>query len=77
MDAEQKTQPIGQWHIRDLVDRFPETMPILSQFGIDLCCGGGRELDEALTLHNAPVQQTLAQIENVVATAASGLDQQR
>jgi iron-sulfur cluster repair protein YtfE (RIC family) len=57
---------LSHWLIRDLVEQYPDTMPLLSPYGIDLCCGGGRELGEALSLHGAPVEETLAQIRQVV-----------
>jgi iron-sulfur cluster repair protein YtfE (RIC family) len=58
---------LAGWLIRDLVDRYPETMAALEPYGIDLCCGGGRPLGEPLELHGAPVQETL---ETIAAIAA-------
>jgi len=37
--------------IRTLTERYPETMPLLAAQGLDLCCGGGHKLGEALDLH--------------------------
>ena len=58
---------VSTWLIRDLVDRYPDTMAVLAPFGIDLCCGGGRELGEALDLHGAPREETLTTIQNIIA----------
>jgi iron-sulfur cluster repair protein YtfE (RIC family) len=52
--------------IRDLVAAHPETMAILAPFGIDLCCGGGRRLGEALELHGLDRDSVLRQIAPVV-----------
>lgn len=59
---------IGEWLVRDLVDRYPSTMPVLSPWGIDLCCGGGRKVGEALELHGAPVDEVLESVVNLIAT---------
>jgi iron-sulfur cluster repair protein YtfE (RIC family) len=56
--------------IRDLVEQFPETMRVLSPLGIDLCCGGGHPLGEALDLHEIDRATVLPQIEQIVATQA-------
>jgi iron-sulfur cluster repair protein YtfE (RIC family) len=61
---------VSTWLIRDLVDRYPDTMAVLAPFGIDLCCGGGRELGEALELHGAPREETLTTIQSVIARHA-------
>ena len=37
--------------IRDLVERYPEAMPVLSQYGIDVCCGGGLTVPDAASAH--------------------------
>ena len=53
---------IANMTIADLVESNPETMSILAPFGLDLCCGGGRPLGEALALHGADVEPVLRQI---------------
>jgi len=37
--------------IRDLIAIEPEFLELLAPLGIDLCCGGGHPLGEALDLH--------------------------
>lgn len=64
--AEQAPADVGQMLIRDLVDQYPAIMPLLQPYGIDLCCGGGRPLGEALQLHGAPVDETLKSVEAVI-----------
>ena len=56
--------------IRDLVERYPDTMRVLSPLGIDLCCGGGHPLGEALDLHEIDRATVLPQIEQIVAAQA-------
>ena len=60
--------------IRDLVERYPDTMRVLAPLGIDLCCGGGHPLGEALDLHGLDRAAVLAEVEQVIAqsTPAEG-----
>jgi iron-sulfur cluster repair protein YtfE (RIC family) len=60
--------PITEILIRDLVEQYPDTMRVLSPLGIDLCCGGGHPLGEALDLHEIDRATVLPQIEQIVAT---------
>lgn len=57
--------------IRDLVERYPDTMRILAPLGIDLCCGGGHPLGEALDLHCLDRPTVLAEVEQVVAQSVA------
>ena len=52
--------------IRDLTDRYPETMAVLSAHGLDLCCGGGHRLGEALALHGIDQESILPDIQRLV-----------
>lgn len=56
--------------IRDLVETYPETMTILEPLGIDLCCGGGHPLGEALDLHGFPRETVLPRIAQIVAASS-------
>ena len=56
--------------IRDLVEQYPDTMRVLSPLGIDLCCGGGHPLGEALDLHEIDHATVIPQIEQIVAECA-------
>lgn len=53
--------------IRDLVEAYPETLGVLAPLGIDLCCGGGHPLGEALDLHGIDRAAPLAAIAAIVA----------
>jgi len=33
--------------IKEIVARFPETIPVFRRFGLDTCCGGGVRIEEA------------------------------
>ncbi|MCC7021498.1 MAG: DUF542 domain-containing protein [Thermomicrobiales bacterium] len=57
--------------IRDLVEAYPETMEVLGPLGIDLCCGGGHPLGEALDLHGFDRAQILPQVARVVEASSA------
>ena len=61
---------IEEWLIRDLVDAYPRTLTVLAPLGIDLCCGGGHPLGEALDLHGLDPDVVLPQVARVVAESA-------
>lgn len=52
--------------IRDLVDRYPDAMPVLVTHGLDLCCGGGHMLAEALDLHGLPKDEVMSQVLDAI-----------
>ena len=62
-------KPLADWLIRDLVEAYPETMATLGPLGIDLCCGGGHPLGEALDLHGLDRETVLSQVAGVVDAA--------
>jgi iron-sulfur cluster repair protein YtfE (RIC family) len=66
--------PIADTLIRDIVERYPDTMRVLAPLGIDLCCGGGHPLGEALDLHGLDRPAVLAEVEQVIvqSTPAEG-----
>jgi iron-sulfur cluster repair protein YtfE (RIC family) len=58
--------------IRDLVEAYPDTMAILAPLGIDLCCGGGHALGEALSLHGLDQDVVLPQIAASIEAFSQG-----
>ena len=56
--------------IRDLVDSYPQTLEVLGPLGIDLCCGGGHPLGEALDLHGIDRDAVLPQVARAIAGSA-------
>lgn len=63
---------LEDWLIRDLVDAYPQTMTVLGPLGIDLCCGGGHPLGEALDLHGIDRETVLPRIASIIAGSALG-----
>ncbi len=59
--------------VRDLVEHYPAVMSLLTPYGIDLCCGGGREVGEALELHGAPVDDVVGAIVAIVQSEQEAL----
>ena len=63
--------PLADWLIRDLVDTYPRTLRVLAPLGIDLCCGGGHPLGEALALHGLDRDAVLPRVAQIVSGARS------
>ncbi len=63
---------LEDWLIRDLVDAYPRTMTVLGPLGIDLCCGGGHLLGEALDLHGIDRETALPRLASIIAGSAPG-----
>lgn len=64
--------PLANRLIRDLVDAYPATLTVLGPLGIDLCCGGGHPLGEALDLHGIDRESALPQVASVIAGSLPG-----
>jgi iron-sulfur cluster repair protein YtfE (RIC family) len=63
--------PLADVLIRDLVEIYPRTLGVLAPLGIDLCCGGGHPLGEALDLHGLDRDAVLPQVARVIAESDS------
>lgn len=57
---------IASRRIDEIVDAAPGTMAVFSSYGLDMCCGGGRPLGEALELHGIEVDPVVRQIAAIV-----------
>ena len=64
--------PLANRLIRDLVDAYPATLTVLGPLGIDLCCGGGHPLGEALDLHGIDRETVLPRVASVIAGSSPG-----
>jgi regulator of cell morphogenesis and NO signaling len=62
---------LANWLIRDLVDAYPETLSVLGPLGLDLCCGGGHPIGEALDLHGLDREAIMPRIASVVEASQS------
>jgi hypothetical protein len=69
--ALQADTPLASCLIRDLVDAYPMTLTVLQPLGIDLCCGGGHPLGEALDLHGIDRETVLSQVARVIADSGA------
>lgn len=56
------TAELLELKVNEVAERFPSTMPVLSELGLDLCCGGGHQLKTALSLHGIDAEAATAQL---------------
>ena len=74
-DDTEMAVPISEAEIADrlsraLVDAYPMTLTALGPLGIDLCCGGGHPLGEALDLHGLDRDTVLPRVAQIIADSA-------
>lgn len=64
--TEQQLEQIANRTIADLVEHAPGTMTVFSAYGLDMCCGGGLPLGEALTRHGIEVEPVVRQVATIM-----------
>jgi regulator of cell morphogenesis and NO signaling len=52
--------------LNQIIAKFPEALPILTNFKLDTCCGGAHTLRDVIRKHKLDEQQVLAALEAVV-----------
>ena len=52
--------------VNEIIARFPQTIAVLNQFGIDTCCGGANSLDDAARLDGADADALFAALTAAV-----------
>ena len=56
--------------VNEIIRRWPATMRVLNAFGIDTCCGGAEPLSAAAAESNAPLDDLLLALHDVVAATS-------
>ena len=64
--TDEELAEIANRTISDLVEHAPGTMTVFSSLGLDLCCGGGHPLGEALALHGIEPDPVIRQVAVIV-----------
>ena len=49
MSNENKPGIALEWTVNTTIRRFPQTIPVFNEFGVDSCCGGEASLEQAAT----------------------------
>lgn len=56
--------------INDVVERYPQLMPVLAGHGLDLCCGGPLTLRQAAEQHGLDLDALVAELTAALAVGA-------
>ncbi|HZW29991.1 MAG TPA: DUF542 domain-containing protein [Isosphaeraceae bacterium] len=56
--------------VNEVVEWYPETLPVFGRYGIDTCCGGLKSLREVSDAHQVPLDRLLGELHGVIAPAA-------
>ncbi len=52
--------------VADVYKFYPEALPVLAKFKLDLCCGGRHPLEEAARRHGVDLAELLRELEEAL-----------
>ena len=52
--------------VNEILVKYPETVSVFNQFGIDACCGGAASLEEAASRDGADVDRLIRALDTIV-----------
>lgn len=52
--------------VNEILVKYPETVSVFNQFGIDACCGGAASLEEAASRDGADVERLIRALDAIV-----------
>ena len=52
--------------VNEILVKYPETVSVFNQFGIDACCGGAASLEEAASRDGADVDRLIRALDAIV-----------
>jgi iron-sulfur cluster repair protein YtfE (RIC family) len=56
----------SQLKVADFYRLYPEVLPVLAKYKIDLCCGGRHSLEEVARKHGIDLGQLLRELEEAL-----------
>jgi regulator of cell morphogenesis and NO signaling len=61
---------VEEMTVNDTIQRFPESLAVFKELGIDTCCGGGATLAEAAARKGVPLPELLKALRQAAAQRA-------
>ena len=52
--------------VNEILVKYPSTVSVFNQFGIDACCGGAASLDEAARRDGADVDRLIDALDTII-----------
>ncbi len=52
--------------INDVINKYPETMKVFSQFKVDSCCGGGQSIATTAAVSNANIPELIEALNRAI-----------
>ena len=52
--------------VADIYRLYPETLPVLAKYKIDLCCGGRHSLEEVAARHGIDIATLLKELDEAL-----------
>ena len=54
--------------INEIIARYPQTMLVFNELGMDTCCGGGASVEEAATRDGLDADSVITALNNAIET---------
>lgn len=64
--SQAQAQPLRDLQLKEITERWPITLTVFHQYGMDACCGGTLSLAKAARIHELDVDQLEAQLTAVL-----------
>lgn len=61
----------SDWSVNATIQRFPSTVAVFNEYGVDACCGGAATLREAALEAGVALDQLLDALESAAASTAN------
>ena len=59
----------AQMRLNEIIRRWPETVRVFHDLGMDACCGGEKTVEEAAAAHRLPIKDVLALLKRATLSA--------
>ena len=60
----------ADWSVNATIQRFPSTVAVFNEYGVDACCGGAATLREAALEAGVALDQLITALESAAAATA-------
>ena len=66
VQAQAQAQPLRDLPLKEITERWPLTLTVFHQYGMDACCGGMLSLANAARIHELDISELEAQLATVL-----------
>lgn len=67
--VEVQAQPLRDLPLKEITERWPLTLTVFHQYGMDACCGGMLSLANAARIHELDISELEAQLATILSAS--------